>query len=184
MGWFSVLPNKHNFKPNKIKFFTKNSISCHGYFERNCLYTFNDNDDYDINKLIGFSTSIHHMVQSVRIGWRPSKLIPGNIELLTYVHDNESVWKTLMKVVMGDPVPKVEERFILSVKPNEFFDLEIIAQDDFYIFKGFKETDFDNKIEVLVPKKKRSFPFRYLLTPYFGGNRVAPKEMEIWLTFD
>jgi len=170
----------HNFKPNKIKFFTKNNLVIKGYFDKSCLYDFNDIDDYDINKLAGFSTSIHHEVQSARVGWRPSRLIPGNIDLLTYVHDNNSIIDTLLNVIFGNPIERKDDRFIMSVAPDEIFKINLIATDNAYIFLAENKKN-TSEIKIEISKKKRKFPFKYLLTPYFGGNKKAPKKMKLYL---
>lgn len=177
---YSVKKNKHHFSPRKIKFFTKNILEISGYFDKSCLYTFNNIEDYDINKLAGFSTSLHHHIQSARVGWRPSKLINGNIELLTYVYDNSFSLQSIGDLLIGNSTKRLDERFLLSVSPNENFTIILTNSKEGFNFTAWSEKQ-PNEIIVDIPKKYSSLPIKYLLHPYFGGNNTAPENMVLFL---
>ncbi len=139
----------------------KNKIEILAKFDANCLYDLGTNDNYDINKLFGFSTEYNHQKQSARIGWRC--LDGENIEILTYTYNN-SVRTT--ETVLG------------RVKPGQEFEcsIEDIETDYIYFFKGNGYT-----VKVRDAKQKDTVLFKYLLYPYFGGNIPAPNNMTMYV---
>lgn len=142
--------NKHNFK---IK------------FETNCLYYFNNIDDWDINKLCGISTSYSHHVQSARIGWRCRD--GENIEILAYCYNNkERIGGTSIDYVLG------------VVKPGELFECSIVVEKNKFILNMKMKNYFK---EFSLDKDDNSWCVKYFLYPYFGGNNPAPHNMNIWL---
>ncbi len=139
----------------------KNKFSYKIKFDEGCLYDFNTTDNYDINKLIGVSTSYFHHVQSARIGWR---CIDGeNIQILPYCYDNKKRINEFEDFVLG------------TVKPNELFECSIIIEDN-----SFTLT-FNHSKQIILPKTNNSWSLKYLLFPFFGGNNTAPKKMSIWI---
>lgn len=130
-------------------------------FDENCIYSIPDNDKYDINKLYGFSTSYFHHVQSARVGWR---CLDGEIiQLLTYCYDNSV---------------RIPEILIDEVKVNTIFKFTISVEDDHFAF--IYECGDIQKV-VMVKKSQKSWTFKYTLFSYFGGNKVAPHNMNIYL---
>lgn len=130
-------------------------------FDINCLYNLNPIDNWDINKLIGFSTHINHHQQSCRLGWRC--LDQENIELVTYCYDE------------GFRLP---EEVISRVKPGEEFNITLQNNREDWVFV------YHNKKEVKVLTIKKSKPgssLKYLLFPFFGGNNKSPQKMTITL---
>lgn len=130
-------------------------------FDKSCLYDLKSNENYDINKLFGFSTTYYHHNQSARIGWR---CLDGvTIQILTYTYN------------MGE---RMEASILGSVKPGELFEcsIEDIETDYLYVFTGGGYTN-----TVRVPKQEDKVIFKYLLWPFFGGNIPAPHDMILYM---
>ena len=164
----TYLIKKGNHYPSGFHFGItfKKTISFRCKFDDTCLYdALGDNDEYDINKLFGFSTTWFHHRQSGRVGWR---CIDGeNIELLTYSYNKGK--------------RNIKESDILgTVKPGEMFYCAIQDTEDKYVY--IFQKAFDENISIQTdPKQKDWFLFHYLLFPYFGGNKTAPHNMKIFL---
>ena len=129
-------------------------------FNENCIYIFDDEDQWDWNKLFGVCFSITGIHQnSARFGWRYNPQI-GMIELSTIVYKN------------GNPVRNA----VANIAPNEEVKLEI------------KFDKFNDEVEVYffvedmyvgeALLKPNSFRY-YGCGFYFGGNKVAPHKMSI-----
>lgn len=146
-------------RSNVIKF------SC--TFDANCLYKLEndeDNDQEDINKLYGFSTSWNHHIQSARFGWR---CVDGeNIQLLTYTYRNG------VRTIGS-------EDLLGTVKPGETFYGSIEDTETHYVYHC---TTSAGNVVIKEPKDADKVWFKYYLGFYFGGDRVAPHEMTIKLT--
>ena len=127
-------------------------------FDPSCIYSFNDVDDYDINKLCGVSFGYHHN-NSVRYGWRA---VGNKIELSAYIYENKE---------------RIMESIGL-VDTNKFYNIKLFILDDKYVFKIYDNGTLLYTKEVATSKKLR---LGYHLFPYFGGNRTAPHAMCIVL---
>lgn len=116
-------------------------------------------DDYDINKLCGFSFG-YHRKNSIRIGWIPDFKKKNEIKIYAYWYNgsNKHQSQYLCNVQIGRMVP---------IKLSVFKGKAIFQVDAHYIFR----TNF---------KLKKMWP-GYYLYPYFGGNNTSPHEMKIYL---
>jgi len=144
----------------------KRTLRFSAMFFESCLYDIKDNDDYDINKLFGFSTSIFHHRNSARIGWRCNS--KREIELFAYAY------------VKG----KRHVSYLGVVDINTDFECVIIDNEDAYLFNVKVSEIKDNEIidkeyNAIIKKSKDWFFFNYYLYPYFGGNKTAPHTMKI-----
>jgi len=126
-------------------------------FKENCIYKFGDVDDLDINKLFGFSFGMHHK-NSVRFGWNVDD---DEIGIYSYCYISG-------KRVMSK---------IISIPTETSFLFEIFASDSYY---ELRVNDMEGKLIgwSSIPKPKTT-KWGYYLFPYFGGNRVAPHDMNI-----
>lgn len=145
-----------------IPHFGKKYIAKDVIFKDTCLYNFGTVDQFDVNKLFGLSLGLHHK-NSARFGWRPSDTLKGGIEISAYTYLNG-------------------ERFYMplaSIKTNEQYCMELTVAPGFYKFK------ITNSSNVIICDQKISRPeairWGYLLFPYFGGNRTAPRTLSIML---
>ncbi len=164
---FYINQNSHYSSKWKKIFFphfsitNKDTIEFEACFDENCLYNLHTLDNFDVNKLFGVSTSLNHMEQSARIGWRC--LNGADIQLFAYTHAN---WKIQ------------EPRLIATVLPNEKFTCSIRIEEKCFVFR-FKKEETQRIVSVLKTENKSKI--KYLLYPYFGGNIPAPHDMSLTL---
>lgn len=164
---YYIEKGKHSAKGLHFGLTFKNEIKFRACFDKSCLYDLESNDNYDINKLFGFSTTWFHHKQSARVGWRC--LNGEKIQLVTYSY-NKSQRSITESDILGE------------ISPNEWFECEIIDIEHSYVFKlkiGF--GDGKRIITAKDIKEKDWFLFHYLLFPYFGGNQPAPHDMKIFI---
>lgn len=168
MKKFTIKKGKHSsvlfgFLPH-FRFSFKNQFAYKIKFGTNCLYDFNDVDDWDINKLVGVSTSYHHHVQSARIGWRC--IDNKTIELLAYCYNKR------------ERIGGFDDYILGVVKPGEEFYCSITVEANKFVLIFNKGIEY-KKIE--LNKDDNSWKFKYFLFPFFGGNNPAPHDMDIFV---
>ena len=139
-------------------FFTKNSILKYDVtFTPSCLYSFGDVDDFDVNKLFGRSFGMHHQ-DSVRFGWRPDK---NKIAIFSYTYTNGK--RDMNQLFTCD----IGKKYTMSMDCKENLAiLEIV----------YNQSKIRYAVDVLSKKK-----WGYKLYPYFGGNKTAPQDVNIYL---
>lgn len=164
MKQYLIKRGKHSAKGLNVGITLSRKLSFRAKFDDSCIYHFGDVDDRDINKLFGFSTTWFHHKQSARVGWR---CVGNKIEVVTYSYN-------------GGKRENNETDVLGVVEPGELFycTIEDTEKDYVYTFK----KGFDENVTVKWDAKKKDwFFFHYLLFPYFGGNKVAPHDMKIYL---
>jgi hypothetical protein len=127
-------------------------------FDSSAIYTTaNPNNQYDINKLYGFSDNdAHHHEFSARIGWRWSK---EALRLFGYIYNNGIV--------------NSEEITTINISSEN--DCSIKISGNSYIFSvNGKTTSMPRTSTGAVAKG-------YKLFPYFGGDETAPHDIHIWI---
>jgi len=131
----------------------------HFMFTESCLFDLKDEDQYDVNKLFGFSIGHHQKDSSFRIGWRPD-LNKKEIEIVAYEYHNGIRQKTMS---MG------------NVKINHFYNgfIAYLPFADKTYYK-FGNLEIENKHNL-----KKKFGLGYTLGLYFGGNEKAPQDIII-----
>jgi hypothetical protein len=142
---------------------TTKYFSFRAKFDDSAEYYLGTDDQYDINKLYGFSDcgSIHHK-NSARFGWvwndRASNLRGrGRLEIYAYTYHKG----------------KRNSQFITSVDLNVFNSYNIKVNKNNYIMSV-------NNFSVTMPRGcDSSNPIGVKLYPYFGGNEVAPHDVRI-----
>jgi hypothetical protein len=127
-------------------------------FDSSSIYTTVDPDNqYDINKLYGFSdNNAHHHQFSARIGWRWSD---NALRLFGYNYNNGiAEYKEIARIEVGEEI-----------------ECSISIQSDQYVFKVNGRT-------LSMPRAtKAEKAIGYKLYPYFGGNETAPHDIHIWI---
>mgnify|MGYP003575528895 CR=1 FL=1 len=130
-------------------------------FDDTCRYDLGTEDQFDTNKLIGVGYLPHHHTGSARFGWRywPDT---GQIELSAYCYvDKRRVIYHIALVEIGR-----RYRLHLSVTTMAYvFSVEDI--EDERAMGGCSIPHFHRK------------KLQYRLGAYFGGNSVAPHEMNV-----
>ncbi len=126
-------------------------------FDSTAIYTTADSlNQYDINKLYGFSDGDNHHLNSARIGWSWNK---NALRLYAYTYYNGvRATEEICTIAIGIPVA-----------------CEIKVTADEYIFKV-------NTTTVPMPRFiKNSVAKGYMLFPYFGGDETAPGTIRIFI---
>lgn len=145
-------------------------------FGDNCNYNLDgspdtmEGDDFDTNKLIGFgflnfNKFPPHHYESVRVGWEWN---PGTlcIDLYAYWYDR------------GER----KENYLLSVRRGLPLEVIMSASYDYYNITIIYNYSPEKKTVNYPIKRTKHYPISYLLGPYFGGNRKAPHNMDIFIT--
>jgi hypothetical protein len=161
---FSIKQGKH-YSNFYFDFTIKKEIDFTVIFKENCLYPIDKNNEnsYDINKLFGLSDDYTHMKNSLRIGWTCEN--NKNIKLFSFIHNNY----------------QFNSELLCTVNPEEEIKIKLIIYDKEYgILVYYKDKIIYNKYK---RTSNWNIPFRYILKPYFGGNLVAPKDLDILIDY-
>lgn len=141
-------------------------------FTDSCMFDLHDEDQWDVNKLFGFSIGHHQKGSSFRFGWRP-KLETMTIEIVAYEYHDGLRFKTM-------PICEVEPnkvyKFRVGYLPH--IDRSYYNVSDTKTGKLIKDrfiVDFAN--DVKLAKKSG---LGYTLGVYFGGNEKAPQDIIIY----
>ena len=127
-------------------------------FDSTAIYrTTLEENQYDINKLFGFSdNNAGHHQYSARFGWRWSD---DSLRLFAYVYNNGEVSSV--------------ETGCVSIGANIACSIRITAGG--YLFSM-------NEHSMLIPRSSTTVKaLGYQLYPYFGGNETAPHDIRIWI---
>lgn len=118
-----------------------------------------DNDQFDLNKLAGLSFGRSHHTNSARVCWcynSETQLI----ELFSYIYNNK----------------KREFKHITNCNIDSDCMASIVVNDETVDFKI-------NGVPITCAKSK--WPnWGYRLFPYFGGDKVAPHDINVWLSMN
>jgi len=136
-------------------------------FTDSCMFNLHDEDQWDVNKLFGFSIGNHHSGSSFRFGWRPI-LKNNTIEIVAYEYHDGIRQKTMP---------------IAEVKLNKWYQYQIgyfprlnrthYVINDSEIING---TNYQFSNDFTLKKKSG---LGYTLGVYFGGNEKAPQNIVI-----
>lgn len=127
-------------------------------------------DDWDCNKLVGFGFvnfkkfPPHHW-DSIRVGWEwdSEKKV---VSLFAYAYvEGERIIKELIPALLGIP-----------------FDIEIFASDSSYFVGVSMTINGQKQTRSISIDRKKKRGIAYLLGPYFGGNRIAPHDITLFLS--
>lgn len=153
---YKIKKGKHSYF-HFPKLQLSNKLTGYAVFDSSCLYNFDNEDKYDINKLCGLSASWYHHKDSARLGWR---CVDGKvIEIFAYYYINsERVWEHLDTIRPFDILD-----FCIEFKNNRIY-------TTIHSINGGKTK--------ITPFKKPPL-IKYQLFPYFGGNKSAPHDVYI-----
>lgn len=144
--WLSIFKIHWNKDFWKIKF----------KFDDNCWYPLRNDDDYDINKLIGIGFGFHHHRNSWRLGWVPVFEERNQFNLFAYVYDTKT--GSHKSVLLGKFVSgQTYYGYILSINNKYCFSCT-----------GIGYTEIENTIK----DSKLGFELNF----YHGGNNTAPND--------
>lgn len=155
---FVIPQGQHSATANTFKAIETTGLRFTVKFDSSAIYqTTNPQNQYDINKLYGFSDNGgHHHQFSARIGWRWSD---GALRLFAYTYNNGLR----------------DEKEISTVAIGAEVRCAITVMGEMYAFSV-------NDKEQLMPRGSTTPAAKgYQLYPYFGGDEAAPHEVRIWI---
>lgn len=142
-------------------------------FDQSAIYSLGRNPDgsqvenqWDINKLYGFSEGWDNQRQSARFGWA---YVDSALRLYGYVHDTH-------KLAFQTEVHSVE---LGKIEIDKTYDCEVAIgepAENIYKFtlQGITKT---------LPRSIQAPEIQgFLQYPYFGGDELAPHQIRIWIT--
>lgn len=148
---FTIKPNRHRstwFPEVILRDRIEGTITFVGDFSYS-------NVDGDTHKIIGFSDNWHHHKDSIRLGWRYDPIL-NKIQIMTILYyGGERIIRHLCFI---DNFSTEKYKFIISKNKTCYF----------VIFDKFSE---------IMPRKSTWFGPRYLLFPYFGGQKKSEKKI-------
>lgn len=179
---FRIPSGKHRARPIRFGFWwRKTSFAWLVKFEESCRYNLGNDDQFDINKLIGigylsrprfFVTKLFnkfwfwklkpiHWANSARFGWR-------------YWTDRKEIELSAYCYVKG----RREIRHVCFCEIGKEYRLRLQVLDHSYYFDVYEPTAI-KAAGIVTVEHFHNKKFKYRLGPFFGGNRVAPHEMKI-----
>ena len=125
-------------------------------FDSTAIYQLGDNDHFDLNKLGGLAFGRNHHINSARICWRYN-VEKEVIELFGYLYDhNKRVFSHITDYKIG-----------VECKASIVINKETVTFTVGSVTKDYAKSKWPS--------------WGYRLFPYFGGNKVAPHDVNIWL---
>ena len=150
---FKIKEGKHR-STTKVKTTKKDNVHFEILLTESCKYqTLNFDNQWDVNKIFGFSDGDGHKNNSARIGWR---YVKNELKLMAYTRYN------------GDFYFKN----ICVVEPGVYYECRINCLPDKYEFIVHNDTVYMDRYWIYSNR-------RYFLWPYFGGDEVAPHDITI-----
>ena len=134
-------------------------------FNSSASYTLPGAEQFDCNKLYGFSEDGPHE-NSARYGWR---WLNGKLELLAYVYNNGKLFR--------DP-GSFDPPVICSIEIDREYICRIYVGPDAYAFEVFP-VGTEQVHRFNLPRTAGEDDSSWLLYPYFGGNLPAPHDITI-----
>ena len=134
---YIIKKGRHYSNWFNFPFFTlRRSIKFQFMIDSSSHYTFNNEDDYDWNKLFGLSNSWNHHQSSARIGWR--RLNEEQYQICLYTYDNG------VRVISRE----------MNLDYNTYYGARIIVStNNFYLL--FKDSS------IILPRKSENlFPIK------------------------
>lgn len=133
-----------------------NKLSYTIMFDSSAIYTIDSVEQYDLNKLFGFSAcNTHHHENSARFAWR---WLNGNLEIHGYIYENG----------------KRDFFFLQNVQINQWnhYYLENTGSNYIFVLNG---QNYDR-----VRMNTCLSATNYELFPCFGGNTLSPHDITIY----
>jgi hypothetical protein len=155
---YTIRQGQHYADENGYKAVEYDELKFLVRFDSSCVYqTIDPGNQEDINKLYGFSdNNATHQQFSARFGWNWAR---GALRLYGYNYNSGNR----------------ESQEITSIQIGTEYSCSIKIAGDKYIFSV-------NTIVVEMPRQSQTTKaIGYRLYPYFGGDEVAPHDINIWI---
>lgn len=155
---YIIKKGNHYTEDRSVGILNSKSLHFKANLDSSCVYTTkNPTNQYDINKLFGFSdcNSVHHE-NSARFGWNWQN---NKLNIFAYCYTNGNV----------------KNQFITSIDLNKEYDYRISTDGNKYVFT------LDDKTIIMDRGCSDNFSknTRLKLYPYFGGDETAPHDIKI-----
>lgn len=152
---YLIRKGQNNCDQNAFKWIRTAEMRFAVKFDSSAIYkTIDSINQYDINKLWGFSEGYNHQFHSARIGWRWSD---SALRLFGYAYDSG----------------KRASQEIGIIDINKEVECQIKIQGDKYAITA------DGKTVFLSRGPLDTIASGYQLYPYFGGDETAPQDIRI-----
>lgn len=161
---FRIPRGRHRARPWRLGFwFNRSSFAWTVKFDESCRYDLQSDDQFDTNKLIGIGYLPGHHKDSARFGWRYDTKTE-QVEVLAYCYING----------------RREIQCICHCMIGQAYDIHLKVLSTCYYFAVHYKGDAMSigLASVDYGHRKR---FMYRLGVWFGGNKVAPHDMDIEL---
>ena len=154
---YNIPAGAHYCDKNNFKQVSLTEMSFKVKFDSSAIYTTVDPaNQYDINKLYGFSDDSDHHQNSARIGWSWND---HALRLYAYIYSNG--------------IRDSRELSIINI--GEEVDCRIKVSGNSYIFSM-------KNISIAMPRTStNAVASGYQLYPYFGGDEAAPHDVRIFI---
>ncbi len=152
---YTIQPGEHFSDQNKLRVLSVTGLGFDVIFDSTAIYqTVLPENQYDINKLYGFSEGINHQTNSARIGWRWSDQA---LRLFGYTYVNgQRIEREIKPVNIGDTLS-------CSIRVDSSRYWFRVDKDSIQMARGPVTDTADG----------------YQLFPYFGGDEPAPQLIRI-----
>lgn len=159
---FRIPAGKHRARPFRPwLWWRRTSFSWVVKFDESCRYNLGNEDQMDVNKLVGIGYLWHHHKNSARFGWRYD-IETNRIILSAYCYvDGRRVIQHICFCEIGK-----EYRIKLQVLANSYY---------------LDAYDQGRQLGVVFVEHYHRRKLKYRLGPYFGGNQVSPHTIKIEL---
>jgi len=160
---FIIHKGHHRAKPFSFGlWFNKKIFSKNIYFDTSCKYSIDGVDMMDTNKLFGVGYFPNHHINSARFGWR-------------YDPDIDKITISAYCYLNGERIIKE----LCDLKFFTWYRFQISIMEDRYLFDVSDTNNTWHKfaIESILKSHKKKWQFK--LGIFFGGNKPAPKTMEL-----
>ena len=153
-----TIPKGEHYSTYQVELLQAEHLQFEAMFDETVYYqTKTEENQYDINKLFGFSDcNSHHHDNSARFGWR---YVADSIEIFVYSY----VSGERLSEPIGKTIPNHADYYQISLTTNH------------YIYQ------FNDKVIEVPRTKPCDQGVYYLLFPYFGGNETAPHDIHVYI---
>ena len=154
---YRIRAGQHYCDQNTIKSIRTTEMKFMARFDHTAQYqTIDPVNQYDINKLYGFSEGIDHQYNSARIGWAWND---GALRLYAYAYING--------------VMESSEITTVAIGAENACSIKVSGSQYIFTVNGISKT---------LPRAKATLSASgYQLYPYFGGDETAPHDIYIFI---
>lgn len=161
---FRIPSGKHRARPLRFGvWWRRTSFSWVVKFDESCRYNLGNEDQMDVNKLVGVGYLWHHHKNSARFGWRYD--IETNRIILSaycYVYGR--------RVIQHICFCEIEKEYMLMLNPTSL-------SYHLHAYERYSSTC----LGIATIGHSHGKKLQYRLGPYFGGNQVSPHTIKIEL---